>query len=220
MDFSAKQSGIFYIERVRAFYYDNSLSSPLKIEFPEDVFIHSEVIDRKKFYVLIHDFLVKNKINYHKVIYIILSPQITFEKDFDKKTVISEAEFAELQDMIPFEEVINKEYRLGNKIKIVNANKHLCNVLFGIFEEGKFLVGGITPLSILKELVSGLDKNLNLDLLIGKTELLRSYSLFDVEDPSAANQSRKKNALNIRYIILLGILGSLIILLTALLLLR
>jgi len=221
MDFSSKQTGIFYIERARAFYYDNMLSSPLKIEFPENVFIDSEVIDRKKFYLLLHDFLEKNKINPYKIIYIVLSPLITFEKDFDKKTIISQTEFQELQDIIPFEEVISKEYRLGNIIRIISANRSLCNILRSVFEEDKFIVGGITPLSVIKEFITGLDKNLNLNLLLGKTDLLKSYSLFNTEETGEmANQVKKSNSINVRYVILLGILGSLIILLAVLLFFR
>lgn len=221
MDFSGKQSGIFYIERARAFYYDSSLTSPIKIEFPEDVFANSEVIDRKKFNVLIHDFLEKNKITPFKTIYIVLSPLITFEKDFNKKTVISETEFQELQSIIPFEEILNRKYSLGNMIKIVSANKHLCDILRNIFEENKFMVGGVTPLAIINELVPGLQKNLNLDLVLNKADLLKSYSLFDMEEyNSSMNQTKKSKALNTRYAVLLGILSFLIILLVILLVLH
>lgn len=221
MDFSNKQTSIFYIERSHAFYYDRGLSSPLKIEFPEDVFANSEVIDRKKFNVLIQDFIVKNKINPNKIIYIVLSSQITFEKDFDKKTVVSETELQELLSLIPFEEIINKEYQLNNKIKIVSMNKHLCNVVRNVFEENKFIVGGIAPLAVIKEIMPELEKNLNLDVLLNKTDTLRTYSLFTAEEANVGViQPKKKSNINIRSIILLGILGSLIIILAAIILLR
>ena len=221
MDFSNKQASIFYIERSHAFYYDKSLSSPLKIEFPEDVFANSEVIDRKKFNVLIQDFIVKNKINPNKIIYIVLSSQITFEKDFAKKTVISETELQELLSLIPFEEIINKEYQLGNKIKIVSLNKHLCNIARNVFEENKFIVGGVVPFAVVKEVIPELGKNLNLDVLLNKTDTLRTYSLFTAEETNATiSQPKKKNNINIRSIILVGILGTLIIILSSIIFLR
>jgi len=221
MDFSNKQSGIFYIDRDNAFYYDRGYSSPLKINFTEDIFAHSEIIDRKKFDALLQDFIIKNKINPNKIIHIILSPLITFEKDFDKKTVISEAEIQELLDLIPFEEIISKEFQLNNKIMIISANKQLCNVIRNVFEENKFIVGTIVPMSVLKEIIPELEKNLNLEIILNRTDVLKTYSLYTIgEITSAVAHPKKKNSINIRYVILLGILGALIILLGTILFLR
>src|SRR6266566_974081 len=121
MDFSKKQLSIFYVEGVRAFYYNSQLTSLLQINFTPDSFNNLEVTNKKNLENLFKNFLETNKIpNGNNLI--ILAPQVTFEKEYPPIENGDDKMISDFLELVPFEYVLSRFYKLNGIVKVVAVN--------------------------------------------------------------------------------------------------
>lgn len=171
-----RPAGIFYIESNRGFYYEPTLPSPIAFDFTPDMVSDLEVTSKKKLDSAIQAFIGNYKI-VPKSIIIILSQSVTFEKDFAQGTVQMDVNIQEFLDLVPFQDYISKQSKLPGKIKVVAANRELCEAVKASFNDLGFAVNGIIPLSLCLEVMPQLQTNLDLGLILDKSTEIRDFNL-------------------------------------------
>lgn len=192
MDFSEKQIIVCYIDNDKALIYQSTIGSISQINFPLDVISDRELTSREKFEQLIESFLETNKLGKGNVIFI-YAPNVTIEKDFpDELAGNKNEEIQKFIDMIPFEEVLSKIYKLNKKTKVVAINQEIYESIKNIFEKKNFLVLGIIPSTVLQETVAELSMNIDLAFIANKIYSLKQYSM--VNDGELNNQNAKEKS--------------------------
>lgn len=208
MDGSRKLTSVFYVEAGKAWFYNAGISSPMLLEFPPDVFSNMEVVDRKKMEALIQSFLESYKIAPSSLV-IILSPNVTFEKDLSSGATEA-PEIQKFLDFVPFEEPVHKEFDFSGKKKIVAANKELLDVLEKSFRLRQFNVNGAYPLSFFQILIPSLKESLNFEAILTKLDDLKDYNFLKTSGiinklPAEGAQKNK------RLYVLLAVFGVLVL---------
>lgn len=210
-DIPRRPSGLFYIEGSRAFYFEENLASPLGLDFPADSVSDLEIINKKKLDSVIHAFITTYKVT-PKNVMILLSTSVTFDKSFPQTTLELPKNIDEFLELVPFENYIAKQAKFPGTIKVVAANKELCDTVKNSFVGLGFVVSGVYPLSFCLELFPQLQTNLDLGFVINKSPELRSFNLLpDSEAPGNSPKKEKKD--NKRLLILGGIFAILVVIL-------
>ena len=192
MDFSEKQTIVCYIDKNKALFYQDMDGSILQMDFPPDIISDQELTGREKLEHLIESFLETNKLGKGNIIFI-YSPDITIEKDFpDEPAGNKNEEIQKFIDMIPFEEVLSKIYKLDKKTKVVAINQEIYDSIKNIFVKKNFLVLGIIPSTVLAETVAELSMNIDLAFIANKIYSLRQYGM--VNEGELSNQNTKEKS--------------------------
>lgn len=187
-----KPTGIFYLEANRGFFYDQTLPSPIALDIPQDIISDLEIVGKKKLDTAIQSFIGIYKL-VPKSIIILLSPAITFDKDFPEGSVQLDSNIQEFLDLVPFQEFISRQTKFPGKIKIVAANRELSDAIKDSFSSAGFSVSSIIPLSFCLEVLPQLQTNLDLGLVLEKAGELRGYSLTSEEIiPQGIKDTEKK----------------------------
>ncbi len=216
MENTKKQNAIFYIDLGQGFFLGSNARGTLQVDFPADTFADGDLIDKEKFLQRLQEFIQTNKIEPCPLI-VIYSKSISFEKEFEENTVSekSEAEIAEFIELVPFEDVLSKIYKLNNKKRAIAFNRELFeNVNYG-FEREKFTVVSAVPYSVLEVMISELADNLDLNILLNKFEEMKQYNFENDIEPLKDNNSKTETKTNNkkRVYLLLGVFGILAVVL-------
>ena len=222
MDFSEKQTIVCYIDKDKALFYQDVDGSMLQMDFPPDIISDQELTGREKLEQLIKSFLETNKLGKGNIIFI-YAPNVTIEKDFpDELARNKNEEIQKFIDMIPFEEVLSKIYKLNKKTKVVTINQEIYKSIKNIFEKKNFLVLGIIPSTVLQEAVAELSMNIDLAFIASKIYSLRQYSM--VNDGELKNENTKEKPAskkqNIRIYFLLAVFAILLFVLIIILIIN
>ena len=208
---SKKPTGVFYIDGNRAFYYEQSISSPLSMTIPPEAVNDLEVIDKKKLDIAIQAFLSTHKLPPKNII-ILLSTQVTFDRDFTRSSVDMMKNIDEFLELVPFENILSNKAVFSGRTKVVAANKELCESIKVGFQKSGFVVQGVYPLSLLLEIMPALQSNLDLAMVIGKVPDMKNFNLIPAYDmPISAPKEEKQS--KSRLIILAALFGVLLIVL-------
>lgn len=190
-EISKKPTGIFFIDGNKAFYFEQSLGSPISMEIPPDVFSDLELIDRKKIDLVIKKFITTNKLG-PKNITILLSTQVTYDKDFPRGSIEVEKNIEEFLELVPFESVISKKALFAGKIKVIAANKEFCDAVKSVFISSGFVISGIYPLSLCLELAPELQSSMDLNLVINKVPELKDFNLMPTPEVALSTIDKEK----------------------------
>lgn len=210
-DIPRRPSGVFYIESNRAFYFEENLASPLSLDLPADIVSDLEVINKKSLDTVIHAFITTYKIA-PKNVMILLSTSVTFDKNFPQTTLEREKNIDEFLELVPFENYIAKQAKFPGTIRVVAANKELCETVKNSFVGLGFVVAGAYPLSLSLELFPQLQTNLDLGFIINKSQELRGFNM--MPDSDAPGNSPKKEKKDSKHLfVLVGIFAILIVIL-------
>ena len=218
MDFSEKQTIVCYIDKNKALFYQDVGGSMLQMNFPQNIISDQEFTDREKLEQLIESFLETNKLGKGNVIFI-YAPDVTIEKDFpDELAGDRNEEIQKFIDMIPFEEVLSKIYKLNKKTKVVAVNQEIYESIKNVFEKKNFLVLGIIPSVVLQEVVAELSTNIDLAFIANKIYSLKQYSMgsngeFKNENIKEKPSLAKKQNIRIYVLIVFAILLFILIIL-------
>lgn len=216
IDNPKKQLGAFYLDRNQAFYFEEGVSIPLQLDFPPDIVSDLEIIHKNKFEALVQAFIDVHKI-IPKNLLIVLSREITFEKDFVDESIVSvDKEMKNFLDFVPFENVLSKTYKLSKKTKVVAVNKTVCDTLRQTFESQNFSVMYIIPAAMIQEVVIETSKSIDLHLILKKIDALKQYNLLDAKELVNMPMAKNKKPVSLRMVVLLGILCLLVIIFLAL----
>lgn len=218
MENTKKQNAIFYIDLGKGFFLGSNARGTLQVDFPPDTFADGDLINKEKFLLLLQAFIQTNKIEPCPLI-LVFSKSISFEKEFEENTVSekSEAEITEFIELVPFEDVLSKIYKLNNKKRAIAFNRELFeNVNYG-FEREKFTVVSAVPYSVLEVMITELADNLDLNILLSKFEVMKQYNFENDIEPLKNSDSKTeaeiKTKNNKRTYLLLGVFGILAVIL-------
>lgn len=214
---SKKPTGVFYIDRNKAFYFELSLSSPIALEIPTDILANFELMNKKKLTILLNNFIKSYNLP-SKNIVLLLSVQVTFDKEFPHGSIEVQKNIQEFLELVPYEEILDKKIISSGKTKVVATNKEVCDALKQTFIAHGFLVTGIYPLTQVMESVPQLKQNLDLSLFVNKISDLKALNLAPVVE-AAMRSSSSSLALNkdksnkSRLILLVAVFAFLIVIL-------
>lgn len=222
MDFIKKPPALMYLDRNGFYFYQENLSNIISLAFLETSVKDMDVINSTSLFNQIKGFVEQ----YHltpSTISIILSPNITFEKDFvGLNHELAHEEVDKFIETVPFESVLVKEYPIENGTKVITANDDLYKELKLGFEKVSFSLEDVIPFQMLGQ-DQGLIKNLTLEnanQLLKKIDRFKQYSMalivkdkIIIHNPGKkTDTSKKKNNTRLYamigiFIILFAILG-------------
>lgn len=221
---SKRPSGVFYIDGNKAFYFEQSLASPISFEIPADAISNFELLNKKKFTTIIQSYIRSYKLVPRNVV-ILLSVYSTFDREFPHGSIELQKHIQEFLELVPYEELLQKKIITSGKTRVIATNKEMCEAIKSSFTSAGFLVSGIYPLSIAMEMVPQLKTNLDLSLFVNKLSDLKNVNLQPVVEvsyssnfgstvtKSVVTQDRDKNdrtrlyALSGVFAVLIAVLG-------------
>jgi len=203
-EISKKPSGVFFVDGNKAFYFEQSLSAPVPLEITPDIFSDLELINRKKLETLIKNFIVSQKLGPKNII-LLLSTQLTYDKDFPRGSIEVEKNIEEFLELVPFEQVISKKSLFAGRTKVIAANKEFCDAIKSTFIASGFIVSGIYPLSLCLELTPELQSSMDLNLVINKVPDLKDFNLIPIPEV-AINSPDKQKPDKVRLYLMIGVM--------------
>jgi hypothetical protein len=175
------------------------------MEISQDILIDLELINGKKLDALIKKFIVANKLGPKNII-ILLSTQLTYDKDFPHGSIEVEKHIEEFLELVPFESVISKKALLSGRTKVIAANKEFCDGIKESFVNAGFIVSGIYPLSLCLELAPELQSSMDLNLVINKVPELRNFNLMPSPEVAINSMRNKEKPNRNRLFLLIGVM--------------
>lgn len=213
-----KQLGIFFIDINKAYFYGSNSASLLQIDIPADTVSYFDVINKDKFYQLIQTLITTHKIMPVPLL-ILFSPAGTYEKDAEGKTPEEiTTSIEQFIDIVPYERVLSRTYKIQEKTKVVAVNKDIYETIKRAFEKLNFQTVAVAALPLLQKLVPDLGTSLNLEVIANKFDAIKQYSLItldEINNPGRNSQeiadSAKPNPLRLYgligvFVVLIGIL--------------
>lgn len=218
-----RQLAVFYIDANKAYFYGSNAKSLLQVELPPDVIAYMDILNKEKFYQLIQALVTTNKIEAVPLL-ILFSPYATYEKDLTGKSPEDIAtETQQFLSSVPYERVLSKVYKLQDKSKVIALNQDLYEAIKYGFEKLNFPTVSVVSLLLLQQVMPELGTTLNLELIAGKFESIKQYSLITPEEINnaakvnqQAGESNKPNPLRLYgligvFVVLLGVLAFMIV---------
>ena len=217
---SKKPTGVFYIDGNKAFYFEQSLPSPISLDIPTDIISYFELLNKKKLVVLIQTFIKNYKLT-PKNIVVLLSVQVTFDREFPHGSIELQKNIQEFLELVPYEELIQRKIISSGKTRVVATNKEICEAIKSTFTKSGFLVSGVYPLSLVLEIIPELKTNLDLSLFVNKLSDLKAINLqpvveasyssgFNTPTASTSTPSDKEKPNRNRLYVLVGVFAVLI----------
>jgi len=208
---------VFYIDTNHAYFFGSNIATMLKLSFGTESVGELEIIDKEKFYNLIQTFIKSNNIHPSNIL-IILSTSVTFEKDLSKIPFQEQDKHVQnFLEVVPFESTLNKVFKHENKTQAIAVNKDFLDVVKNNFEQQKFSFIGAVPGLILQENIPEFAKELNLNTVLNKIDVIKQYNLLNTEETTRKIDSRNNDPLKrYRLLILVGVFGILITILVVL----
>lgn len=179
MDFIKRQPGFLYLDKNGFYFYESGLTLVVSLAFLATSVKDMDVINGASLINQIKSFVEQYHLTPASIL-IILSPNITFEKDFvgiSRESAKEEVE--KFIDTVPFDSVIAKEYPIENGVKVIAANDDLYRELKVGFEKVSFSVENIVPYQMLGQDQSFI-RNLtteNAMQLLRRVDHLKQYSM-------------------------------------------
>ncbi len=215
---AARQTGIIFLDRNHLEFYEATLSSVLRLPFPDTVVKDLEVINEENFSALITSFIQANKIAPADIT-MVLSPNMFFDKDFPVGQ--PDADIQKFIDNVPFEEIASARLPLAKGLKVVTTNKRFYKIVSQAFEKLGSKCLFILPASVFGVVIQSLDSK-TISLISQKHESVKQFNLFSeapvpstIDDPDAdapvKEETSKKS--NKRTILLVAVFVVLLIVL-------
>lgn len=149
MEFAKKQPALLYLDKNGFYFYMNGLPGILSMSFLETSVKNMDVVNRDSIISQIKSFIEQ----YHIApasISIVLSPNITFEKEIiGLSPDEQEEEVRNFIDTIPFENTMSKNYPIENGVRVIGYNEDLYQELKFSFEQNGFNIDSIIPYQLL-----------------------------------------------------------------------
>lgn len=219
MAFVKKQTAVVYIDTNNASFYTGKSGDIFRLDFPSNVISDLDLVSEEKLTQLIDSFCKTNNLEGTKFeTILVFSAGSVFEKDFADENKEENTQIQQFIDIVPFEDVLSKTYKLNKKTKVVVVNKVLYEALKSALEKKNFSISLVLPYSVLQEVNTELTNSVNLAFIAGKMDSYKQFNLIDYEnnklnDKIKTGDFKKQNK---RVYVLIGIFLLLLIVLGAL----
>lgn len=184
-----------------------SVAIPLSVELMTDL----EIVDREKLIAFIGQFLQANNVPIGAVTFLLAATNL-FEQDLSavapKDLDVAAQKFS---DSVPFESVASKRILVGDKLRLIAANRDVLDALKKAFEKKGFVAQACVPYTVIQVLVPELAQSIDPPLLFSKLDSFRQYSLVsqDIIIPTAFE--KKTGLKGRRDMILISVFGVLML---------
>ena len=223
MEFTKKQPALLFLDKNGFYFFEAGLPNIVTLAFLEGSIKNMDIISTISLEAQIKSFIEQ----YHLTpasITIILSPNITFEKDIiNVHPEELPEQIKQFVDTIPFERVLSKKYTIDKGVKVIGCNEDIYQELKQSFEKNGFSVDNIIPYQFLgvdQPLIQNLTAE-NASQFLKRTGNLRQITMLEVEKAKGQimknelvgkEEAPKKNntrlyAMGAFFIILIGILA-------------
>lgn len=218
MAFAKKQTAVVYIDTDKASFYTGKTGEIIKLDFPPNVISDLDLVSEEKLTELIDSFCKTNNlegIKYETIL--VFSIGSVFEKDFTDENKEENTQIQQFIDIVPFEDILTKTYKLNKKTKVVVVNKVLYEALRRVLQKKNFSISLALPYSVLQEVNTELTNSVNLAFIAGKMDSYKQYNLIDYENNNSSDKTKTSDSKkqNKRVYILVGIFIVLLIVLGA-----
>lgn len=191
MEFTKKQPAILYLDKNGFYFYASDMPAMVSLAFLETSVKDMDVINPSSIMNQINSFISQYQIP-PTIIMLILSPNITFEKDVVGLSIEAQAEsISGFLDTVPFESVISKEYPLEKGVKVIGANDDLYQELRVSFEKAASIIDSVIPYQMLGDDQS-LIRNFTTESaiqLIKRSDHLKQFTMLKTTKQKIATQN-------------------------------
>lgn len=185
-----KQNAILYIEKDQGHLFISG-KEPLVMRFPKDIVSNLEIVDTTKFQQMVVHFLSAHEIKPMQVL-LVLSPDIVFEKVLDTMPLsLQHIEKEKFMDVVPFNKIAIKTFRIQNKAYIVAANKDFIETVVQVLQEEASLVIGVVALSSIQKKLPEIKDANDLPNILKKIDTFKSYNVITVAEQQDGGISYK-----------------------------
>jgi hypothetical protein len=221
MEFNKKQPSFLYLDKNGFYFYIAGLPNIISLAFLPTSVRDMDIINSAQLAAQIKTFVEQYQIP-PSTISIILSPNITFEKDIVGVTLEEQEEIAKkFIDTIPFDSVLTKKYPIEKGIKVLGINEDLANEIKSGFEKCLFIVDSVVPYQVMgadQAFIQNMTPD-NIIQLLRKSVHLKQLSMLVTEKervtittipkPQTQSPQKPKNS-NTRLFVMAGIFALLI----------
>lgn len=183
MDFVKRQPGFLYLDKNGFYFFESGLSVVVSLSFLTTSVRDMEVVNGASLLNQIKGFIEQYKLAPANIS-LILSPNITFEKDIvGLSPDATKEEVDKFIDTVPFESVISKEYPIDKGVKVIGANADMYRELKICFEKFSFLIDSAIPYQMVGQDQVYL-RNLttdNANQILKRVDHLKQYTLLKPE---------------------------------------
>lgn len=198
MDFVKKQPGFLYLDKNGFYFYETGLTLVVSLAFLSTSVRDMDVVNGSSLINQIKSFVDQYQLAPASIA-VILSPNITFEKDFMNlgREAVKEG-VDKFLDTVPFESALSKEYAIEKGVKVIAANDDIYRELKLGFEKCFFSIDSVIPYQMLGQ-DQALIRNLtteNATQLLKRVDHLKQFNMISVERNKTITQNipEKKGA--------------------------
>lgn len=149
MEFSKKPPAVLFLDKNGFYFYEEGLPNIISLAFTEDAVRNMDVVNATLLMNQVKLFTEQYQL-VPAAISIVLSPNVTFEKDIVGFAHEAQEEAVKnFVDTIPFESVISKTYPIEKGVKVIGFNEDLFRDLKSGFEMVAFSVDSVVPYQLL-----------------------------------------------------------------------
>lgn len=190
MEFNKKQPSFLYLDKNGFYFYVIGLPNIISMAFLPTSVRDMDVINAAQLAAQIKTFVEQYQIP-PSTITIILSPNITFEKDVVGLAIEEQEETAKkFNETIPFDSVLSKKYPIEKGIKVIGVNEDLIEEIKSSFEKCSFILDSVVPYQILgadQAFIQSMTVE-NINLFLKRTVRLRQFSILITEKEKVVTQ--------------------------------
>lgn len=172
---------IIYFDRGSISFY-RSNAPVVKVEFTADIVRDLEIKDRQKLNEQIKLFVESNKLPPSRAL-LVISPNVTFEKDLPETLKGKDDEVKRYVDSVPFESVAYEVFKQNKITRVFVVNRDLIESVRGAFGMQKIVVEAAVPASLIGEPIA-LDKGFTQETgnaFLKRYVNLKQYTLFGIQ---------------------------------------
>lgn len=149
MEFNKKQPALLYLDKNGFYFYEPGLQGVISLAFLETSVKDMDVINGASLMNQIKGFIEQYRI-IPSLITIVLSPNITFEKEIVGLPLEEQEEqIKKFIDTIPFESTLTKNYPIDKGVKVIGCNEDMFQELKISFEKSGFTIENVVPYQLL-----------------------------------------------------------------------
>lgn len=239
-----KSNALIFLDRTSFSYYKEN-NSILTFTYPTSSIKELDILNEQIFIAEVTNFFKSNNIHPGTLI-VILSSDILYEKDFmfepktiseknqqvkdintsEQNTLPVEEKMAQMQsylDIVPFDEIASKSYKIDKITKLVATNKKLYEMLVSMLNKLNFIVEAVVPITVIPKSIidAPIFNSDNAKKIIKKFDTVSAYSLLEENSyalsraalapkgikMSAKVSSKREYALIGVFVLLLSVLG-------------
>lgn len=197
-----KSNGLILMDKTSFSYYTAN-NQVLTFTYPTSSIKELDIVNEQIFISEVTNFFKSNNILPSTII-VILSNEILYEKDFnfepqsaadksaatkdisltEQVTLSAEEKMAQMQtflDLVPFDEIASKSYKIDKTTKLIATNKKLYELMVNLLNKLNFIVEAVIPITVIPNTVID-TPNLNPEnakKIFKKFDALFAYSLLE-----------------------------------------